>query len=211
MFSFIHTVWPLQLRWLFSDRLIKSMELQDAIALIRNDSIFRNRPTTWADLGCGSGLFTQALAHFLQNGSVVYAVDTNKAALAKIKTLKKGVELQTMSADFVRHELSFQHLDGILMANSLHFVRDKISFLQKAEKWLRPSGCFLVVEYDTQTANPWVPYPVSFAALQSLFYGLGYTEVEQLHRRPSIYNRADLYSALVQKGNQAHGSTETTS
>jgi ubiquinone/menaquinone biosynthesis C-methylase UbiE len=184
------------------------MKLQDAIELIRNDSMIRDRPTTWADLGCGSGLFTQALACFLQNGSMVYAVDKNKATLANIKPLNKGVVLQKMTADFVLQELPFQHLDGVLMANALHFVQDKISFLQKAKNWLQPGGCFLVVEYDTDTANPWVPYPVSFAALQRLFHKLGYSEVEELHRRSSIYNRADMYAALVQKGNQVPGSTE---
>lgn len=173
------------------------MELQQAIELIYSNSIIQPKATAWADLGCGIGLFTQALAHLLQPASTIYAVDSNKSALSQLRSLTNDVNLNKIQADFVSDDLSFHHLDGILMANSLHYIKDKISFIQKAQKWLQPDGCFLLVEYDTDSANPWVPFPLSFTTLRQLFIQLGYKEVEKLQERPSIYNRAAIYSALV--------------
>jgi trans-aconitate methyltransferase len=175
------------------------MELQHAIALIQNNRLVKGKAATWADLGCGTGLFTQALIHFLQPGSVVYAVDSSKNALSRIEPPSQGIVLEKVQADFVQDVLPFRDLDGLLMANALHFVRDKANFLKKAEKWLKADGCFLVVEYDTDRANPWVPYPVSFRVLNQLFTELGYQKVERVSERPSIYHRAPIYSALVNK------------
>jgi SAM-dependent methyltransferase len=175
------------------------MDLKHAIALIGNDHLVKDGATTWADLGCGTGLFTQALASFLQPGSRVYAVDTDKEVLAKMEPLPKGIVLEKLKADFVGEALPFQELDGILMANALHYVGDQPGFLSRAENWLKPEGCFLLVEYDTGQANPWVPYPLSFARLKGLFADLGWQKVKPLGERPSIFRRSPIYSALVYK------------
>jgi hypothetical protein len=55
----------------------------------------------------------------------------------------------------------------------------------------------LLVEYDMDTANPWVPYPVSFTSLMQLFQELGYTTIQHLGELPSRYNRANIYAARV--------------
>jgi SAM-dependent methyltransferase len=175
------------------------MDLQHAIELIRSDRLITDKASTWADLGCGTGLFTRALAHFLAPGSLIYAVDARKSALSKLEPPTNSVKIEKLKADFVKEELPFQDLDGILMANALHFVRDQEGFVALAGKWLQPNGCFLLVEYNTDKANPWVPYPLSFATLQKLFEALGYGEIEKLGERPSIYHRASIYAALVRK------------
>lgn len=175
------------------------MKLQDAIELIRCEGLVKEGPATWADLGCGTGLFTRALAHFLQPGSTLYAVDANRNALSGIGTLPAGIILEKLPADFEQEALPFHHLDGILMANALHFVRDKAAFLKRAKTWLRPEGCFLLVEYDTDRSNPWVPCPVSFANLGPLFAPLGFPVVEKLQERPSIYHRSGIYAALIRR------------
>lgn len=153
----------------------------------------------WADLGCGRGLFTQALGQMLAGGSTVYAVDNSKAALAKVPTLPLGIVLEKIAADFTDPSLRLHQLDGILMANALHFVKDQGHFLRRAATWLQPDGCFLMVEYDMDKGNYWVPYPVSFTKLNALFHAIGYTRIEKLHERPSIYQRGTIYSALVRK------------
>lgn len=50
------------------------MKQTDAIALI-NKGITAHSPQHWADLGCGSGTFTNALFHLLPAGSQIEAID----------------------------------------------------------------------------------------------------------------------------------------
>jgi hypothetical protein len=55
------------------------------------------------------------------------------------------------------------------------------------------------VEYDMDTPNPWVPYPISFYTATQLFTNLHYPLIEKTGELPSIYNRAGFYSMLVKK------------
>jgi ubiquinone/menaquinone biosynthesis C-methylase UbiE len=174
------------------------MTLPDAINLIQQPDYRSGTPSTWVDLGCGTGLFTKALATLVAPGSVIYALDTNQTALNGLTDVGQ-VAIKTVCQDFVRSEWPVETLDGILMANSLHYVNDKPAFLKKAKQHLTDSGCFLIVEYDTDSANPWVPYPISYKALTQLFNEAGFSSVEKLRERPSVYGRANLYATLIKR------------
>jgi ubiquinone/menaquinone biosynthesis C-methylase UbiE len=150
----------------------------------------------WADLGCGEGLFTTALGQLLsREGSIIYAVDENKQALQKIRAMH-GIELRKVVANFEKIELIIHELDGILMANSLHYVKDKITFIKKALQWMKEDGSFIIVEYDTETSNRWVPYPISFDSLRELFSEFGFT-AKKIGEEPSLYNRSVIYAAYM--------------
>lgn len=172
------------------------MELSKAISLIQHPGIPNNKTNIWADLGCGSGLFTTALATLLAPDSMIYAVDTNVDALRGIKQ-PKDISIEKIKEDFIKDDLKLNNLDGILMANSLHFVKDKISFIKKTDRYFAVLGCFLIVEYDMETPNTWVPYPISFHYLKMLFEKRGYESVEKINEISSRYNRAGIYSALI--------------
>ena len=153
-------------------------------------------PQNWADLGCGSGTFTEALARMLPARSIVYGVD--KGAGLHPHTTANGVSILSRQVDFLSEELGLYHLDGILMANSLHYVKDKPAFLLGLKASLKPGASFLIVEYDTDRAVPtWVPYPISFASLQGLFHAAGYGGVQKLASQPSVYHSGDLYAAFI--------------
>ena len=92
-------------------------------------------PTRWADLGCGSGTFTLALAELLPPGSTIEAIDLRPGI--KPQTTAGGVTIIPRVADFVADDLALNGLDGILMANSLHYVRDKPALLQKLRAYYR--------------------------------------------------------------------------
>ncbi len=106
---------------------------------------------TWADLGAGSGTFTIALASLLGPDGRIIALDRDASALAQLRSvvrasgLEKRVVLQR--ADFLQ-PLDMPPLDGVLLANALHFVplRDQRSTLARIVGLLRPLGRLLVVD-----------------------------------------------------------------
>src|SRR5690348_13574741 len=116
----------------------------------------------WADLGAGEGNFTRALATLLGPGAHITAVDKDASALRAI-----GGEAETRVADFTK-PLDLHDLDGVVMANSLHFVRDKLPVVRAVMQMLKPDGRLIMVEYGSDRGNPWVPYPMSYRTWEKL-------------------------------------------
>jgi trans-aconitate methyltransferase len=172
------------------------MELVTALKLIEQGVDKNSTRQTWADLGAGSGLFTQSLSLCLPPGSVVHAVD-KLSVVKKIKLTTQVVRLITHQKDFVNEALDFEVLDGIVMANSLHYVDDKISFIERLKKNLKATGRLIIVEYDMNVSNSWVPYPIRFADLSLLSIKCGFSSVTKLFEVPSVYHNAMIYSALL--------------
>jgi len=171
------------------------MKEKEAIEFLRG-KLDLSSLKSWADLGCGSGVFTRALASLLSQGSLIYAIDKTPGAIAD----KNGVHIKTITLDFLSAPLPFDKIDGFLLANSIHYVKEKSAFIQKLLSHLHESGVIFLVEYDTDMPNRWVPYPLRFDDLEKLFSDHGFSSIERLHSMPSIYQRAGLYSALVRKG-----------
>jgi len=168
------------------------MEHAEAVELIRGGWERTTAPQHWVDLGCGTGTFTRALADLLPPGSTIEAVDRDRNALAELAD-QGAVHIRTHVAD-MRGPLPWQELDGILLANALHYVKEQPAFLHGLSADLRPRGCFLVVEYDGRRANPWVPYPVDPSTLERLFADRSIT---WLGERPSTFGSAMMYAALI--------------
>jgi SAM-dependent methyltransferase len=173
------------------------MRLRDAIEMLADSGVGALGPTTWADLGCGHGTFTLALAALLTAGSSIHAIDRDGSALQKIPSLRDGVRITTHRGDFTDHTWPFADLDGILMANSLHYVDDQAAFIRACEPRMTSQRRFLIVEYDTNEASRWLPYPVSKTRLTGLFENAGYSSITMLRSRPSVYRRAPLFAAVI--------------
>jgi SAM-dependent methyltransferase len=173
------------------------MSPTEALTLLSPTPVNSSNPTRWADLGCGSGLFTLALASLLQSGSTVYAVDRQPKIRPQLTP--NQVSIDPVKTDFVKNALPFRDLDGILMANSLHYVKDKPTLVRNLRTAnLRRQHALLIIEYDTDRPTPvWVPYPVSFASLQMFFHNAGYSTIIRLADHPSIYHRNAIYSAYI--------------
>jgi ubiquinone/menaquinone biosynthesis C-methylase UbiE len=154
----------------------------------------------WADLGCGDGVFTRALASLLSPRSTIHAMDRDREALRALPAEQHGVLIRPWTGDVTEMPWPFGTVDGQLLANLLHYVRDQTKFLRGCREHLTRGGHLLVVEYDTDRANPWVPYPVPLATLTDLCTTAGFARVVTLGTRPSIYQRAPLYSVLVAQG-----------
>ena len=163
-------------------------------------------PRTWADLGAGSGVFTRALASLLGPRSMVYAMDRDVEALAAMASPTRTAARDTarivpVVADFTRpFELPglerepAASLDGLLLANALHFVRDQAAVLARLTTLVRPGGRVVLVEYDRRAASRWVPYPIAVERLPALAEAAGLTAPVVTATRPSAYSGV-LYAA----------------
>lgn len=171
------------------------MEIEEAISLIRPGVIPPSG--TWADIGAGTGLFTIALMEILEKGKIL-AVDKSPHALYQINPSGK-IDLEIIEADF-HHPLNLPLLDGIIMANSLHYAKDHLTVLKNVLDPLKTQGTFILIEYDTNTPNqPWVPNPVS---IERFFELCAMTELQEpsiIGRRKSIYRDGELYSAVTSR------------
>ena len=160
--------------------------------------------SSWADLGAGQGTFTQALANLLGRTSRVFAVDRDAGAIAAIERWATSATatvipvLADFTAVFQLPGLPAPRLDGMLFANSLHYVRDADAVLRRLAEWLRPGGRLVVIEYDRRAANRWVPYPLPTARLQSLAESVGFTRPVVTATRPSDYG-GDIYVAAADR------------
>ena len=146
----------------------------------------------WADLGAGEGAFTDALAELLGPEAQITAVDKDSWALRSI-----GQGIETRVADFTK-PLDLRDLDGVVMANSLHFVRDKLPVVRAVMQMLKPNGRLLMVEYGSDRGNPWVPYPMSYRTWEKLAGEAGLVGTVLLHTVPSRH-LGSIYSALSRR------------
>lgn len=141
----------------------------------------------WADLGAGSGAFTLALLELLGEKGQVYAVDKN------LRQPKNG-QIHPLWGDFTK-PLKLPLLDGILMANSLHYVEDKAALIRQLVTYFKPSGQLLVVEYAGRKPNPWVPFPVAFSGLEEIAFQTGLS-IHEIGKTPSDFG-GEIYAAAL--------------
>lgn len=157
----------------------------------------------WADLGAGGGAFTLALAELVGPQAVIYAVDRDRRALRQLAEAMQarfpGVTLHTLAADFTQ-PLALPPLDGVVMANSLHFERRKEPVLRLVQGYLKPHGRLLLVEYNTDRGNVWVPHPLSYGTWEKLSATCGFSHTRLLATRPSSF-LGEFYAAASFPGN----------
>ena len=176
------------------------MDHHDHVALIRAG--VEGAGNRWLELGAGEGAFTLALADVLGPGGRIEALDRDGHALevaaAAVRSRFPSVAVLTTTADFT-HALPAGPFDGILAANSLHFVRDRQGPLAAIRAALAPGGRLVIVEYDADRGNPWVPYPFSFETWRREAMGAGFEGPRLLHRVPSRF-LGGIYGAVAGRG-----------
>lgn len=145
----------------------------------------------WADLGSGEGAFTLALRDLAGADVEIYSIDTDAKRLQEQQQVFArqfpGTQIHFLEKDFT-NPLELPPLDGILMANSLHYVREHELFLSKLKKYLKPKGKLVLIEYSIDEGQPpWVPYPLSFSTFEKVAQEAGFTNVRLLEKIPSTY------------------------
>jgi ubiquinone/menaquinone biosynthesis C-methylase UbiE len=176
------------------------MDHADHVGLLRPAEL--SAGGTWADFGAGSGAFTLALRELIGPHASIYAVDKDQRALRELEKAHRerfttSQNIHTVRADFSR-SLSLPPLDGIVMANSLHYFKDKEKILRHVRSFLKLNGALLLVEYNVDSGNPWVPYPLSFETFCALAPRAGFSEPQLLDKAPSRFLK-EFYSAATHR------------
>ena len=166
------------------------MNHADLLALLRGG--LDAKGGRWVDLGAGEGAFTLALAELLGPEARIIAIDRDATALREI-----GDGIETRVADFTK-PLGLSDLDGVVMANSLHFVRDKLRVLGAVRQMLKPDGRLIMIEYGSDRGNPWVPYPMSYRTWERIAGEAGFAGTVLLHTVPSRH-LGSIYSSVTRR------------
>lgn len=174
--------------------------MNNSEARVLIDAIPRhNHPQRWLDLGCGQGVFTRALATLLPTGSSIEAWDLDPHALSSLPQELDGVHITPRVADFLLTPLP-KDLDGILIANALHYAADQRNVLEVMHGALKVGGIVVIGEYDTETPVPvWVPHPISQERATELLAATGFDRITALRRRASKFGRGDLYTIFARR------------
>jgi SAM-dependent methyltransferase len=177
------------------------MNHDDHVALLRGG--VTGRGGVWADIGAGAGAFTLALADLLGPGAEIVAVDRDAGALRRnaevVAARYPATRLTALVADLTG-PMELPPLDGLVAANSLHYVpRDRqVAAIRSLAAHLRPGAPFIVVEYDTDRGNPWVPHPFSSDVWERLAAEAGLVDTTLIGRVPSRFLGA-IYSAVSRR------------
>jgi SAM-dependent methyltransferase len=172
------------------------MNHDDHVALLRKGI---DQPGgVWADFGSGTGAFTLALADLIGPTGVIYSIEQDRSALAQqersmVAEFPNSI-VHYRAEDFTR-PIDLPELDGIVMANALHFHRRPEPIVQLLRSYLRPYGHFILVEYNIEQGNSAVPYPVSYRMWEELASRCGFKHTRLLKTRPSRFLR-EIYSAV---------------
>ncbi len=193
------------------------MTHQDHVNLLHRAVKFRGG--RWADLGSGGGAFTLALRELVGSEGEIFSVDKDEGRLndqqKRFRAQFPQSNVHYIRADFT-HPLDLPALDGIVMANSLHFFPNdggsshpgqsstgrghasKEQVLSRVRDYLKDEGQLVLVEYNVDAGNPWVPYPLSFESFRALVARVGLTDPQLLATAPSHFLK-EIYSALTFK------------
>lgn len=174
------------------------MDHKDHVDLLRPANL--SQGGVWADFGAGSGAFTLALSELVGLKAEIYAVDKDRSGFGTLEQSHRALfgtsqNIHPVRADFTG-VLSLPPLDGIVMANSLHFFKDKEKVLRHVRSFLKLNGALLLVEYNVDSGNMWVPYPLSFETYKELAPRAGFTEPRLLATHSSRFLR-EFYSAIA--------------
>lgn len=171
------------------------MQLNQAIQFLQ--PAIPKQKGIWADIGAGSGIFTKALDQLLAKKSTIYALDRNIRSLNNLRL--ENTELQVVQQDF-NQKMDLPKLDGIIMANALHYSSNPIKTLEPILDCLKPNGLFIFIEYELNTPRPpWIPYPIPFNKFKEITKNLPVSLPVELNRLPSTFGNNYIYLAKIQK------------
>lgn len=158
---------------------------------------------TWADFGCGEGIFTAVLYEQVGPECEIHAIDRSRRSLQiltnNFSESFPHAKLHSHNVDF-RQAIDIPMLDGFVMANSLHFVQanQKHALLHHLVQFLKPSGRAIIVEYNSRKGNFAVPHPIDENGFRMLAEEVGLQDVCIAVKTPSSF-MGEMYAGVIQE------------
>ncbi len=132
-----------------------------------------------ADLGCGVGLFAEAMA---RRGASVLAVDASRALVERARAAHQHPLVTWRVGDVRRIELAPESLDRIVAGFLLLYLPDPLAEARRWRRWLRPGGrLLLTLPHPIRTAFVAAPADAFRSGLFPERWGDG-SEVLEYHR-----------------------------
>jgi ubiquinone/menaquinone biosynthesis C-methylase UbiE len=148
-----------------------------------------------ADLGSGSGHYTNAAAAMVGHEGRVYAVDVREDMLRHVKESAhhhhRGA-IETVWGDIEKPGgtgLRDQSMDAAILANVLFQVEHREGLLTELKRILKPTGKLLVVDWSGSYGGmgPDPKHVVTERAAEELFLGAGFHKVKNFVSGPHHY------------------------
>lgn len=172
----------------------------DHVRLIEK-GIMRNGGGVWADFGSGDGAFTLALRDIAGPDTHIYSIDQQRNRLdiqkREFDRMFPRSHIEFIAADFSK-PLDLPPLDGIIAANAIHFFKDRVEIMKKMASYLKPGGSFIIVEYNADQGNQWVPYPFTDEQFKQFAREAGLKNPQLLTTTPSGF-LDEMYSAKAER------------
>jgi predicted methyltransferase len=113
-----------------------------------------------ADIGCGFGYFTFRLAARVGGEGRVYGVDTDKAAIDKVRERKQHEKMEQVEP--ILGESSDPHLpndlDAVLIVDTYHEFREYDQMMHAVFRALKPGGRLVIIDGEAPSGRPRTEY-----------------------------------------------------
>jgi ubiquinone/menaquinone biosynthesis C-methylase UbiE len=125
------------------------------------------------ELGCGTGLYTKALA---PNASHVMATDLSDEMLAVArKQLKDLQNVIVQKADCEKIDFPDGRFGSVFMANLVHIIENPSTTLQEAYRILKDGGLLLIVDFTAYGVKPFEKMKMGIRCLRRGYRPLRHT------------------------------------
>lgn len=113
-----------------------------------------------ADVGAGSGYFTERFARRLGAGGFVYATDVQEEMLDRLRARVAHKRLANVSVVIARFDdpsLPEACCDLVFLSSVYKEIDERIVYMEKVRRVLRPSGRVAILEYRPDWEGPGPP------------------------------------------------------
>jgi len=160
-------------RWQEPDAIVTALGLRDGHRV--------------ADLGSGTGYFTQRLARAVTPGGVVFAVDTDRQLLDEVERVASRAGLANVVAVPAGNDgvTLPEPVDLVFISHVYHHLPDPSAYLARLGTSLRPGGRVAILEgRATNRLTRWFGHVTEPDVVRREMAAAGYRLAEELPSRP---------------------------